>query len=447
MRYGEFYIYSNFTLLLIARMFDSFNVFQINLSQLFLGMLTLLFLPILPFMAKDPINRPNKIAMTLILIVTFSPAFYLFMDMIDVSRMLSTHSNLKKFISYISYSVHALAIYICMSNLTTTIWNKVNKIIFYIGIAISIEAIIFYFFLSDYIPKQWIAPKGKFVSLLIRDNVLCGIIAIILFIQSIILFRFGQVKSNFKLFLCGCLAFILLMAAGERSTILAFIVFVILIFYMTPKGKQRKPIPVGLISIFFLVVMVFVQFNLGRETSYFDAESSIDRIVISSIGVKTATDFFPIGAGGNMSSAYIGSYAHNSYLFDVIQEILPTDFRNKYDLFLSFYSDKGRISWHNTYLELVGDIGIVGAIICAALIYFWFKYYTLLKNYLKRNRADPRAALPLLWLCFYLFILITFLFTSQNSYYWVFGFYLYGSLLAIKKYVMSKSPSVLMKAD
>jgi hypothetical protein len=440
LRYGECYIYLNFILLLLARVLDSVTTFQLNLSQILLGVSTLLFLPFFRLIAKGRVNKLNTMGYLVILAAAFSPIFYLFLDMVDDSRSISSHFALDKFISYSSYSVHTLAIYVCISSLNVKIWKKINKCIFFVGIAISIEAIVFYLIFPNFIAAEWIAPKGKFVSLLIRDNVLCGIIATIFYIQSIILYRLRQPKSSFKFFLCGLLAISLLLAAGERSTILAFIVLNLLVFVLAKKGNLKMPVSNGFILIMLLITLGAVQFNVGRETSYFDSESGIDRLVIGSVGVKTAIDFFPLGAGGNMSSAYFGKNASNSQLFNAFQESLPTDFRNQFELFRSIRSgeEKGRVSWHNSYLELVSDIGIVGVIICLALVYFWFKYYSLLKCCLKRNEGNPKAMEPILWLSFYFFILISFFFTSHNSYYWVFGFYLFGSLLVVKRYVQSQ---------
>ena len=448
-RYGECYIYLNFILLLLARALDSVVTLQLNLSQILLGVSTLLFLPFFPLIAKSRVNKLNTMAYFIFLAVVFSPVFYLFMDLVDDSRSIGSYFALDKFISYASYSVHTLAIYVCITSLNVKIWKKINKCIFYVGIAISLEAIVFYFLFPNFISAEWIAPKGKFVSLLIRDNVLCGIIATIFYIQSIILYRLRQSKFSFKFFLCGLLAISLLFAAGERSTILAFIVLNLLAFVLAKKGNLKKPVSNGFILIMFLITLGAVQFNVGRETSYFDSDSGIDRLVIGSVGVKTAIDFFPLGAGGNMSSAYFGKNVSNNQLFNAIQESLPTDFRNKLELFLSirFGQEKGRVSWHNSYLELVSDIGIIGVIICLALVYLWFKYYSLLKYCLKRNRTNPKAMEPILWLSFYFFILISFFFTSHNSYFWVFGFYLYGSLLVVERYVQGQPvPDFLKRA-
>ena len=219
----------NFILLFLARLLDSVSPFTLNLSQIFLGIFTLIYLPIFLLSGK---GKANTTAFLIILFIVFSPFYYLLLDVLDDTRLISSHSELDKFISYSSYAAHALGIYACLSNLSVNLWSKINKFIFYIGIVISIEAIIFYYVFPNVIPMELIAPKGKFVSLLLSDNVLCSIVATLLYVQSIISFRYGEMKSNFKLLICVLLAFILLWAAGERSSILAFGFLNLLAFFL-----------------------------------------------------------------------------------------------------------------------------------------------------------------------------------------------------------------------
>ena len=185
LKYGELYIYLSFVSLLLAKTLDPIAPFQLNLSQLFLGFLTLIHLPLI---ARAKTNRVNAITLFIIVIIAISPIFYLALDLLDETRLIATHTAVNKFISYSSYSVHALAIYVCISTLNITIWNKINKYIFYLGVVISFEAIIFYYIFPDLIPRDLIAPKGKFESLILHNNVLCGIVATILYPQSVIVF-------------------------------------------------------------------------------------------------------------------------------------------------------------------------------------------------------------------------------------------------------------------
>lgn len=434
------YIYLNFMLLLLAKTFDLVIPHQLNWSQIFLGILTLIYLPFILLIILGKNNKINAMALFIIFIIAASPIFYLALDILDKTRSLDTHSETDKFISYASYSVHALAFLVCLSGLNTTVWNKVNKYIFYLGICISLEALLFNFIFPDIIPREMIAQNGKFGSLIIHNNVLCGIIATILYVQSIILFKLGARKSNIKFLCCGFLALVLLIAAGERSTILAFVIFNFLLALLEAKAKLKKPILSR--YVFLLVIIIFgaAQQNIGRDASYFSSDSSIDRLVIASIGIKTAMDFLPFGAGGNMSTAYFNlSTPDNELLEAFLGSVSPETI----DLYTSSLrrranSETNRTSWHNTYIELIADLGIIGVVVCLTLVYYGCRYYYLLTTYLKKNNPSQKSMEPILWLCFYFFILITLFFASQNSYYWFFGFYLYGSLLIVKKCIHTK---------
>ena len=52
-KYGEVYIYLNFFFFFISRISDHFFSIQYNSSQIFLAILTLVFIPLLPSIYRD----------------------------------------------------------------------------------------------------------------------------------------------------------------------------------------------------------------------------------------------------------------------------------------------------------------------------------------------------------------------------------------------------------
>lgn len=429
-KYGEVYIYLNFFFFFISRISDHFFSIQYNSSQIFLAILTLVFIPLLPLIYRDRERNISPIIFFIIFIIAASPLFYLAMDQFYFERQsLISHGSYNVF-SYISYSFHALSLFIIILSINIRIWLNINRAIFFIGILISLEALFFYYVFPDFIDPKWISPKSKFISTIIGDNIICGIIAFIMYISAIINFRLGENKVYLIYSITAALSIILLLATGERSTIIIFIVFNIIFSLVLFFKKLKNPHPKLAIIFGVILIAIFIAQNPKREVGFFNSDSGVDRIAIMSVGVKTIFDALPFGVGGNMSSAYFKNSLQSNDYFSYIKSVLPSVMADKYSYMLNLYLKKQeikRVSSHNTYIDFIADLGILGILTTLMIFYSGFRVaFNFQKN--SKNITPPPIE-PMLWIGFYFSLLASLFFTSHNSNYWFIGYLLFGSLM------------------
>lgn len=316
-------------------------------------------------------------------------------------------------------------------------WLKYYRFVWWVGVVIGIEVVIVYLLL--YVGLNFdlfgLYDINRFVSIVVRSNVMSGVFGFLLSAFSLYFMRFHGFRKRYLFgYILGAIA---VFACLERSIILGYAFFNAIIgcFYII-KGRNLLH---KLNRFVLLCLSLPILLSVGAGM-YFAAQSikghsltslasTYDRMARWVRAADMAVEYFPIGAGGNMDAKYIYQPRQESFfLTRVINSNILDSFGDESgELKIQFSKIYGYVSdpqvkvWsstHSTMFELIVDFGILG------FLFIWFmswyplkyllKYKTLTRRFPCDKRVEAGACLASFLLCFG----IPMSFLSMGQYLW-----------------------------
>lgn len=241
---------------------------------------------------------------------------------------------------------------------------------------------------------EYVYGLRAFHYIFLRVGNLNGVCAEILIISTANLYYLSteKQKKNQLFFIAMTL---LLMMSTLRSRAFIYVVLYVAGYFFFIKGKRIK------IKMKYFVPVVIAGIYIGwpKVQFYFLQSTRTARAVLLRYGIKTAVDYFPIGAGFGT----YGTYAAKAYRSQLYSKYNFSGFYGLSEEFGGFLTD-------NYWPAIIAEFGFVGAILMLGLVISIFK---IILNKTKNNSISRLAALfGICRLCIESFVSSSFFHTS-----------------------------------
>ena len=268
-------------------------------------------------------------------------------------------------------------------------------------------------------------PSGHFVSYFLDAEWLVAIFALISVFYYYLQYR---LTKKVKYIALSAICSILIGVTMLRAAWISLFFFFFLLFLFSKKITLYR----GGFIFLFLFLFLLSYFDMVPSDMVGSLNSIYDRIFLLFREIDLTIQYFPFGVGGGMSEKYffyIEPITQN-YLHLLVDGDSNIVFNNSMH---SFNSATYKSSSHNTFLDLMGDYGLIGFVIVLKLSYTQIKIFKnsgKVKEYNYKQRIIVNhSAISVITLSLYYSSI------SLYQYLWLYAIIFHFMILMSKKHI------------